>query len=160
MLSALLPTRHSRHRSRDSYDDDSCRYNRIQRRLAQERIAQERLAQENMTQENVAYRNPAVSSECDIASAFARSSTSHDEKRGDARNNFEAFAGALVSLAVASVARVIDSVLPGFQREYTRGKTGPAYRGKNRAIRTYRKKPKPEEDYLSGLLRFAASRSY
>jgi hypothetical protein len=44
VLSALLPNRHSRHRSRDSYDDDSRRNNRIQRRLAQERIAQERVA--------------------------------------------------------------------------------------------------------------------
>jgi Putative Actinobacterial Holin-X, holin superfamily III len=125
VLSALLPNRHSRHRSRDSYDDDSRRNNRIQRRLAQERIAQERVAQENMAQENVTYRNPAVSSESDIASSFARSSTSHDEKRGDSRNNFAALAGALAALAVASVARVIDSVLPGFQHEFTRAKTGP-----------------------------------
>ena len=70
VLSALLPTRHSRHRSRDSYDDDSRRNYRIQRRLAHERIAQERVAQENMAQENVTYRNPAVSSERDIASSF------------------------------------------------------------------------------------------
>lgn len=128
VLSALLPNRHSRHRSRDSYDDDSRRNNRIQRRLAQERIAQERVAQENMAQENVTYRNPAVNSERDIASSFARSSTSYDKKRDDSRNNFEALAGALASLAVASVAGVIDSVLPGFQHEFTRAKTGPAYR--------------------------------
>jgi hypothetical protein len=55
-------------------------------------------------------------------------STSHDEKRGDSRNNFAALAVALASLAVASVARVIDSVLPGCQHEFTRAKTGPAYR--------------------------------
>jgi hypothetical protein len=89
---------------------------------------------------------------------FARSSTSHDEKRSDSCNNFEALAGALASLAVAGVARVIDSFLPGFQHQFTR-RTCLSLRTQFDQ-KVSQKTKKPEEDYLSGLLRFAAVRSY
>jgi hypothetical protein len=128
VLSALLPPRRSRHCSRDSYRAYSRCDNDNQRRLAQERLAQERVAQENVAQENVAYRNPAVKPERDVASTSAKSSI-RDGKPSEARNNLEALAGALASLALASVAGVIDSVLPGFQHEFTRTRTaGPGYR--------------------------------
>jgi hypothetical protein len=61
VISALLPTRHSRHRSRDSYDDDSCRNNRIQRRLAQERIAQDGLRRKMLRTETPLSAPSAIS---------------------------------------------------------------------------------------------------
>jgi hypothetical protein len=44
-------------------------------------------------------------------------------KTGEARNNFDALAGALLSLAVTGVTGVIDNVLPGFQHEFMKAKS-------------------------------------
>jgi hypothetical protein len=128
VLSALLPTQHSRHRSRDSYDDvpaATIAFNAGLRRNGSHRNGLSRkIWRRKMLRTGTPLPAPSAISQA----LFARSSTSHDEKRGDSCNNFDALAGALASLAVASVGRVIDSVLPGFQHEFTRAKTGPAYR--------------------------------
>jgi len=73
--------------------------------------------------------------ESSASTAVYKSSTADSSRKAShARENLEALSGALLSVALSRATNLINSYLPGFEREFTRAK---ASRASDRADRSY-----------------------